>query len=602
MSSRKSIPRGHAITPHGPGAIVDSGQESFVVLDTVSNRRAWDTPEQTIRLERLERKLGVDSFRLPPAGSGFREGSKAPLNVQRFPAWLFCPRCRQMVKSTPNIEFQFEGGEPRCETCVGSILVPMRYISVCTNGHLDDIDWWLWAHSQSKSNAGPCTRQHPDLRFIAKHNSGSANKALAIRCERCKSERSLEDITKGSLRGLCGQKCSGRQPWQKIADAETCSLEPRALLRSQTAVHFSDIVSALDLEDSDPEDTEELVQYLREKSMDFIDEGVPISDSLKTRWAKRASEKFARNIDLKVVNRILSELASGKTSHTDLETTDTLDEEWPKLAQPSQVDSRYAPLRVRASDWTKETDTSILGDLLESVMLVERLREVRALQGFRRVEPGGKLIRPDLNRRLPWLPATEVFGEGLFIQLSNAALLKWEQQNAHTLEERTHVARQSISNGTWVTQRFPIEANLLARFKMVHTFAHLLMRQLTFECGYSGAALRERLYVFADRCGLLIYTADADSEGSLGGLVRQGKRDRIADTILSAIARAHWCSNDPICAEMPDHGPEKLNRSACHACSLVAETSCTHSNLLLDRMLVIGDGERGPVGYFHDFI
>ena len=60
-------------------------------------------------------------------------------------------------------------------------------------------------------------------------------------------------------------------------------------------------------------------------------------------------------------------------------------------------------------------------------------------------------------------------------------------------------------------------------------------------------------------CGVLIYTASGDSEGSLGGLVRQGEPGRLEDTILAAIHNAEWCSSDPICIQSLGQGPESCN-------------------------------------------
>ena len=105
-----------------------------------------------------------------------------------------------------------------------------------------------------------------------------------------------------------------------------------------------------------------------------------------------------------------------------------------------------------------------------------------------------------------------------------------------------------------------------------------------------------------NKAGVLIYTADGDSEGSLGGLVRQGRKDKIIDTINHAIIKGGWCSNDPICSELPEHGLERLNLTACHACGLLAETSCTHLNLLLDRQLVNGKGDNEINGFFGEII
>ena len=104
--------------------------------------------------------------------------------------------------------------------------------------------------------------------------------------------------------------------------------------------------------------------------------------------------------------------------------------------------------------------------------------------------------------------------------------------------------------------------------------------------------------------GILIYTADSDSEGSLGGLVEEGRPERLVQNIISGVLNAEWCSNDPICGEIEGQGLAGLNRAACHACALISETSCIHCNTLLDRGLVTGarPGQKGPKGFFEDII
>ena len=94
----------------------------------------------------------------------------------------------------------------------------------------------------------------------------------------------------------------------------------------------------------------------------------------------------------------------------------------------------------------------------------------------------------------------------------------------------------------------------------------------------------------------MIYTADGDSEGSLGGLVRQGRRDRLAQSILEAVDQGCWCSSDPVCSETAGQGLGGFNHAACHACSLVSETSCTAANTLLDRRMLF-DKDWGLLGF-----
>ena len=46
-----------------------------------------------------------------------------------------------------------------------------------------------------------------------------------------------------------------------------------------------------------------------------------------------------------------------------------------------------------------------------------------------------------------------------------------------------------------------------------------------------------------------------------------------------------------------------LNRAACHACVLVSETSCVHSNTLLDRSFLVNEIETSDVkGFFDDVL
>ena len=47
--------------------------------------------------------------------------------------------------------------------------------------------------------------------------------------------------------------------------------------------------------------------------------------------------------------------------------------------------------------------------------------------------------------------------------------------------------------------------------------------------------------------GVFIYTASGDSEGTLGGLVRQGRPDAFSQVVKKAIAHAQTCFSDPGC-------------------------------------------------------
>ena len=132
---------------------------------------------------------------------------------------------------------------------------------------------------------------------------------------------------------------------------------------------------------------------------------------------------------------------------------------------------------------------------------------------------------------------------------------------------------------------------------MIHTLAHAMIKELTFSCGYGSAALRERLYCNIENPnlpmnGILIYTASGDSEGTLGGLVREADPGRFERLVEDALRRSQWCSNDPVCMESPGDGAASSNLAACHGCVLLPETSCEEGNRLLDRGLLVGSRSR----------
>jgi hypothetical protein len=98
--------------------------------------------------------------------------------------------------------------------------------------------------------------------------------------------------------------------------------------------------------------------------------------------------------------------------------------------------------------------------------------------------------------------------------------------------------------------------------------------------------------------GILIYTAGGDSEGTLGGLVRQGRSDCLTRIFKNAIDNAKMCSSDPVCITSLGQGRNSQNLAACHSCCLIPETSCEQFNIALDRGMVIGTFEEPSAGLY----
>ncbi len=251
-------------------------------------------------------------------------------------------------------------------------------------------------------------------------------------------------------------------------------------------------------------------------------------------------------------------------------------------------------------------------DYINKVVLIHKLREVRALTGFSRInspdanimevddEQGdATLIRPLKDKT--WYPAIEVKGEGIFIEFNENIVNSWVKSNNKVTERAEKINRRY---NAILNKRGHSERKVSAKFMFLHTFAHLIIKELSFKCGYSSTSLRERIYCNSDdegysMSGILIYTANGDSEGTLGGLVRQGRNDRLNDIIDLAIEKARFCSSDPVCSESMGQGRDALNLSSCYSCTLISETSCEEFNTLLDRAMIVGTLEDESIGFFN---
>ncbi len=198
------------------------------------------------------------------------------------------------------------------------------------------------------------------------------------------------------------------------------------------------------------------------------------------------------------------------------------------------------------------------------------------------------------------LPAIVVRGEGLFLEFSPTQLDHWLAAEPG-IKKRVEELNQRYNSGRVL--RGQEQRPISPKFVMMHTLAHVIINQLSFDCGYGSASLRERIYCdFKDKShpmqGILIYTASGDSEGTMGGLVRQGLPERFGATMLRVRRNASWCSSDPVCIESPGQGADNSNPAACHGCSLLPETSCEEGNRLLDRALLVGTPEKPSLGFF----
>jgi hypothetical protein len=566
-----SVRTSQLITTYGVGSVIAVEDESW----TVAGLHLWNVGEPDIREPRLEKELRVNGFVRPPA-TGDDEQDDVP--VFRFPGWCYCPTCNRLDRHgqfcAPN--------DNHCERCEENpALIPSRFVVACPRGHLDDFPYSRWVHG-GRDLRGVDHK----LRFTTLGVS-AALRDVEIRCSCGASETMAQAFVGATLARIAGG-CTGRRPW--LDDTEVCDEEPRGIQRGASNGWYPLLHSSISI----PPWSETAFRRIS-RHWAWI-KNISDSDLPAVIGAQPGliTEEFSLD-DLVEVVRQRKRLEAGEDTGDER----LRDQEYEALQRGReertyQQDFVCVPSRVavEVSDWFAQ------------VMLVKRLREVRALASFTRLLPPDQQTDSEYLAELAleevhWLPAIEVSGEGVFIKLNPERLAAWEgnasvQARVDGLNAR-YAASQARSGAV-------VLRPITARFVAIHTLAHVLIDQWALDSGYGASELRERLYVSDEMTGLLIYTATSDSSGSLGGLVARGEPGSFAQSLRDAITRTAWCSADPLCIESTQSGVDGLNVAACHACVLLPETSCEERNCFLDRALLVGTPENPDLGLFLELV
>lgn len=568
------------VTPFGVGAIVDVLGQSLIAPDT----SWWDrksAPE--ISCERLVARLGAGVLRQAPAHSGRAGKDTAHLLYWRFPAWRFCERCTKLSQLTGKSKGRWVN---KCEC--GGKLVPMRYVAVCVKGsHIQDVPWFKWAHrghDAGVTEAVRFCRAYKELKFVRSARHGEGLASLRVECTGCERSRPLSELAGGDSLQRDGIRCEGMQPWEESKPGNPCEHRLVAVQRGATGNYIADRLSALDIPEERPKSAENADRIRGHVYFEKVvaDNGGP--------QAEMVAGWIADELGVPVQDVL--NLAAGGDESAEAPLLGLKDGEWAAFVKKLEGGRDHGGGDFVVDGWRVPADSTwpaALTSRLVAVGQVRRVREVRALRGFRRYNADADFVTADLGpdrRRKPVYPAIEMFGEGFFLRFDEDRLSQWE--SLPEVRARAGILVQRRSASPWAHRLDVPEP----RFIALHTIAHLLIRRLAFASGYSSAALQERIYAHSDRpdrtAGILIYTAAGDAQGTLGGLVRLGEPDKILPLLIAALDDADVCSNDPVCIESDRQGSSRLNLSACHGCALVSETSCETANRLLDRQLVLG--------------
>jgi len=576
------IRRTQFITTYGPGAILEGPFGPRIILRPDiglfgSGRLRPEDFEVTHQRMSQGYLGGARIFRLPSNDELGIDSRTYIYRTKPFPEWALCTEHWILYRS--------DAGCPRCRGRHRGRREAIRFVRACPAGHLDDVDWDYIVHRGSS-----CTGSG----WYYWHSRGSGLRDIEIECPRCHKRVNFGWAYRQEW--PCSGRYPEREPPRSSPSRPGCSERAVIIQRQASNLYIPEIVTLFTvppratvlhnmlsitpvyhaIAGNPPQSRSELERMLS----NLLQRGLVGQDTVQEILAHSWDE----------IERAIREIMQPPPSSP----AELLREEFHALIDASI--HGYPPLR---SPQTSEVLFQInLGDVaiingpngMEfRVAPISRLHTVIVQRGYRRLDPDPQRSRPvsvsftDSQMNI-WYPGAELFGEGIFVmlegndgylQLSGSAADRWEEAYRNPDPEAYPVS-------LFRDDRFRDELHPV--FVWWHTLAHLLIRVLSIDSGYSSASIRERVYLEVDnrgaRGGIVLYTVQPGADGTLGGMVSLVHRfERI---IRGACELARACSNDPLCIEQ-HFRPGSISGASCYACLLISETSCEHRNMWLDR-------------------
>lgn len=641
----------HLLRHCSVGSIVRTSQFCVTVKDT----RFWEDKDgrpfgkEILYAEQIKKSLDItQKLRRPPVGKidnegEFEQGSGNYILAQVFPSWFVCTKCRRLQKNSHKQESyaQLDGfteaikkndngltlicNKPGCH----GELEQVHLVQVDNRGYLYDVPWYRIAHRGKEK----CNWRDNQLEWHARASGKYKDNTVVCTCG------AFNTFSFGEPRYFQGYQ----QPWlyDKCFEVDGREFEKeqddhQGVVKQQATAY---IMEVNDTRVHTPITKEALVippesriargtlidrLYCHEKKDELLG-GVIDSDELKALKNRLKSEFDCDNASLEEAILLLRE--GYPNFGSEFQERPLFELEYEALITPTDFDDEEDFVARHLSDEFHDILQSMSQDefakldkLVDKIVAVNKLKEILVFKGFTR---GGELvpndaqegassveqivscelrdnheeneddrvIPPDVIGTSDWLPALELYGEGIFISFNESVIEQWQQDRQ--IQKRAEIFVERLSGSAHAYALSQKDMVVSARFLFLHAFSHLFIKELESLAGYPAASLKEKIYSSSDpdnpMAGVLIYTAIADVDGTLGGLVELSEPKSMIQVLTRVFERVEWCSLDPVCGSHEGQGPALLNMAACHSCLLLPETSCMCGNILLDRVMIKGD-------------
>lgn len=556
------------------------------------------------------------------------------IDAEYFPKWMYCNKCNRIKhidewykgwkiafysKDRNEIDKAFT--PPKCFKCYQKakknkekrrnyVLEQVRFIMTAPNGNIKDIPWQNWTNlTREKDGNGQkkitfngkcCNKQ--DLRYL-KDGRNPDFTGVRIQCKNPDCKTNAKQVPLGGLMGLRVPDFNKNGEIKIIVDTdENPVLDVKGnkqkvmfkpVIRTSNSVYYPLITNSL---------------YL---PTIVIKKG--IKDKIKTLYedAEFSAEKIQGKINNEQLQLTISQIEEIMFPENQdfIKEVDYRLREYQYLTTKDSPDDRNLVF--------EEVNSNLLGDFgINKLLKINRLKLTSVQTGYSRQDPIDKdlFANKTMDDYIPvrqhivkakyttskgkntkLLPGIESFGEGIFIDFDKEKIIKWFENCSknESFKKRIEALKNNAETSTFrpseEKEKMLTNLEYLTTFLLIHTFSHILIKELEFLTGYPATSLSERLYVNEKEMqGVLIYTM-AGAEGSFGGLVSQANPERFSKILNSSLARAKDCASDPICYHSEGQGVGGLNLASCYSCGLLPETSCEEFNSYLDRAILIDE-------------
>jgi hypothetical protein len=603
MSETIPVRLSHVLRHCSVGAIVRGPDYLMIVKDIRewTDRNGHCAARLLPYVDQVRTALGIkQELREPPKArqndNGQIEGTCIP--AMRFPCWMRCPACGELrYRPWRSIK---TGEKPRCGCERKAQLEQITWVLTHPDGYLSDVPLHQIAHKDARRRKEKQCRpnwEQPNLKLLDTNGFG-----WKVLCTACKASGEIrQDMPFHFFNPR-------RQPWLFLSESEASTPsdskgkeEPgRVVGINDVRVHFPTTQNGIVIPPESRIRKGTVVDRLYRSSQKRQQIDTARNDFARRGLFKAFASEF--RCDPEEVEDAWKEVLRGYPLYGATTTPgllleseyDALTHEIPDVSDDEDFVTCHftEKWRALAEGLAKPSKSYRVARCVTELVTVSRLKEIQVFKGFTR--GGRQIVPPDIIGQSEWLPAIELYGEGIFFTLDEILLQNFEKRPA--VIERAGISQRRYERTIIPGCNDGAQPVSTPRFLLMHTLAHLLIRQIESEAGYPAASLKERIYSSNGgraMSGILIYVAVPDSVGSLGGLAEIGDPKRFLALLCGAFDHAEWCSLDPVCAEGEGQGPQLLNRAACHACALIPEPSCAFRNVLLDRVFIKGDLKEG---------